>query len=370
MSRLISRLLTIGLAVTNSLRRRRPTASRPVRKILVAHHLLLGDTILLAPLLAKLAQRYPDAERVILCRPAVATLFSGRPYGFVAQPHDPRSFSSLREILAKGPFDIALVLGDNRYAWLARASGAKWIVGFEGDRPAWKNWMVDESHPHSTVPATWADMAAGLIDGAAPQAFRPGDWPAPAAKPPHVPGGPYAVLHVGASTPLKLWPAERWRALAAHLVELGVTPVWSVGPGETALVDEIDPLNQHPRHCGSLSLAQLWTLLVSAKLLICPDTGVAHLGKVVGVPTIALFGPGSIDIYGKGTFWRDAIYIALAEEPFPCRDQKLLFRRELTWVRRCGRSPSECLTPGACMQAIPLTRVKAAVDRLINCKAT
>lgn len=366
MSRLAARLLTLGLAAARTPGRRAPTPARPVRRILVAHYLLLGDTLLLAPLLAKLARLYPDAERFVLARPAVAPLFSAQPYGFRALPYDPRDSRSVRRILAAGPFDLAVVLGDNRYAWLARAAGARWIVGFAGDRPAWKNWMIDAAQPHPAAPAAWADMAAGLLPGAPPPPFRPGDWPAPAAGAPAAPATPYAVLHVGASTPLKLWPAERWRALAEHLRGRGIAPVWSAGRDEAALVEEIDPARRDPRHCGTLSLPELWHLLAGARLLVCPDTGVAHLGKLVGVPTLALFGPGSADIYGRGEFWRAAPYLGLTDAAFPCRDQQLLFRRELAWVRRCGRSPAACRTPGACMRAISLDSVEQAVAALLD----
>jgi ADP-heptose:LPS heptosyltransferase len=269
-------------------------------------------------------------------------------------------------LLEYGPFDLAFVLGDNRYSWLARAVGARWIVGFEGDRPAWKNWMVDTLRRHRSTPTAWADMAAELVDGEVPQAFRLGDWPVPDGPTFDTPSGEYAVLHVGASTSLKLWPTDRWRALARLLLEQGMTPVWSAGVDETRLVEEIDPEHRYPRYCGTLSLPQLWHLLAGARLLVCPDTGVAHLGKVVGVPTIALYGPGSSFLYGKGDFWRNAPYVGIAEDPFPCRDQKRLFRREIDWVRRCGRSPTACPTPGACMQAIPFCSVEKAVVALLD----
>jgi ADP-heptose:LPS heptosyltransferase len=365
-SRLPIRLLTLALAAVNAPLRRAPSASQPVRRVLVAHNLLFGDTLLLATLLAKLAARYPDAERIVLARPAVAPLFSGNPYGFRALAYDPSNFKSFRALFGHGPIDLAYVLGDNRYSWLARAAGARWIIGFENDRPAWKNWMVDELRPHPTSPTAWADMAASLVDGEAPQLFCPGDWPAPQAPRLEIPSGEYAVLHVGASTPLKLWPADRWRAVAKILFKQNITPVWSTGHGEAELIEEIDPERRYPRYCGTLSLPQLWHLLAGARILVCPDTGVAHLGKVVGIPTIVLYGPGSSFIYGKGEFWRNAPNIGVAEDPFPCRDQKRLFRREINWVRRCGRSPTSCPTPGACMQAISFSSVESAIGLLLN----
>jgi 3-deoxy-D-manno-octulosonic-acid transferase len=61
-----SRILVVLLALWQSLKlagKHRPD-SHPER-ILVAHHLLLGDTLTLTPLLAKLRQMYPRAEIVM-----------------------------------------------------------------------------------------------------------------------------------------------------------------------------------------------------------------------------------------------------------------------------------------------------------------
>lgn len=374
MSRFSARFLTICLALARRMRRRRPSEQYPVRRLLVAHYLLLGDTILLAPLLAKLASSYPEAERILLARPAVVPLFEGRPWGFRALPYDPRDFSTLLPLLQSGPFDLACVLGDNRYAWLARAIGARWIVGFGDDRPAWKNWMLDVAHVFPASPASLADIMANLVPGPEPTPFRPGAWPAPLFSASALPEGCYVVLHVGASTPLKLWSPERWMALAEALLSDGLTPVWSAGPGEATYVDHIDPGRRYRRYCGTLDLAGLWQLLAGARLLVCPDTGVAHLGKVVGVPTVALFGPGSADIYGAGSFWCAAPYRAMVAPDIPCRNQNLLFRRQIDWVRRCGRSVDACLRASAgltqdgeatsCMSAIALDQVLEACRQL------
>jgi len=104
-------------------------------------------------------------------------------------------------------------------------------------------------------------------------------------------------------------------------------------------------------------------LLANARMLVAPDTGVAHLGRVVGVPTVALFGPGSATVSGAGEFWRDAPYRAITVDPFPCRDQRILFRREISWVRRCARTLAECPEP-RCMQAISIAAVTEAIEQL------
>lgn len=373
MSRLPSRALTVGLAVASTLGRRARPADSSVRRILVAHYLLLGDTILLAPLLAKLAREYPAAERLVLARPAVAALFAGRPWGFRAIAYDPRDFSTFRELSGQGPYDLAYVIGDNRYAWLARALGAQWVIGFGDDRPRWKNWMLDEVHPLPAQPVAMADMFAELVAGEAPAPFVAGDWPPPPATDFALPTAPYAVLHVGASTSLKGWPAARWRQLADNLAASGVTPVWSGGPGEEALVAAVDSERRYPSFCGQLDLPGLWRLLAGARLLLSPDTGVAHLGKLVGVPTITLFGPGAAELCGAGAYWRNAPYRAVTVADFPCRNEQVLFRRRIDWVRRCGRNRAQCLAASAglpaepgfspCMSAIALDEVIGVIQK-------
>jgi len=339
--------------------------SGPVRRVLVAHNLLLGDTLMLTPLLAKLRHLHPDADVALLAAPSFVPLYASRPYGVRALPFSPSRSATARELLREAPFDLAVVPGDNRYSWLAAAMRARRIVAHAGPRPLTQEWFVDEKHPIPATPMAWGDMVAGLVDGAEPASYAPGDWPAPSATAFDAPLGAYAVLHVGASTPLKFWPPERWRALAAWLLERGVEPVWSGGPGEEAYVRECDPQGRHRSFAGRLDLAQMWRLLAGARLLVAPDTGIAHLGRVTWTPTIALFGPGSAVLAGLGHFWRDTPWHAVTEDPFPCRDQRVLFDRRVEWVRRCRRTPAECASP-RCMQALDLPRVQALADRLIT----
>jgi ADP-heptose:LPS heptosyltransferase len=358
--RVLVGLLALWRSLT-TLGRRRP--SEAPRRILVAHHLLLGDTLMLTPLLAKLRERYPEAEVVMTTPTAMAPLYQHRPYGVIALPHDPRDAAGLKGLLARPGFDLAIVPGDNRFSWLARALGAQWIIAFAGDRPAYKSWPVDDLIPYSYAPGAWGDMVADLIPGPPPAPYRPADWRAPDCRPFDVPSVPFAVLHVGASTPLKLWPAERWRTLAAHLEARGFAVVLSAGPGEEQLVAAVDPAGNYRACAGTLDLAQLWRLLAQAGVLVCPDTGIAHLGRIVGVPTVTLFGPGSHVLSGAGAFWRDSPYRAVTMDPFPCRNQHLAFKRELAWLQRCSRGVDEC-NDNRCMQVISPGQVISALDEL------
>lgn len=359
--RLRGRLLIFGRAAKVWLGARRQPPGE-LRRVLIAHHLLLGDTLMLTPLLAKLRQCHPEAEVVMAVPEAIAPLYQNRPYGVDALPWNPRA-PQTSPLFQEDGFDLALVPGDNRYAWLALALGARWIRAFAGDRPAYKSWPVDQLQAYVDAPGAWGDWVAELIEGPPPAPYTPSDWTAPAARTWDRPAGDYAVLHLGASSALKQWPSGRWQALAGELAAAGIEPIWSAGRGEETLVLAADPRARWRSYAGRLDLPQLWQLLAGARLLVCPDTGVAHLGRVVGVPTIALFGPGSSQLCGAGNFWRNSPYCALTVAPFPCRDQQLLFKRELSWVRRCARSSEECAAP-RCMEALELPLLSAAAAQL------
>jgi ADP-heptose:LPS heptosyltransferase len=361
-----SRLAGRTRVVLTALRRRATTAARrpprDPRRILIAHHLLLGDTLMLTPLLAKLRERHPRAELFMALPELVAPLYAGAPYGVRAIGWNPRK-PAASPIWQQAGFDLALVPGDNRFSWLALALGSRWIVAFGGDRPPRKSWPVDELRRYPGAPAAWGDIVATLVDGPAPARYARSDWPTPAAASFELPSRAYVVLHVGASSALKQWDPSRWRALAAAIEARGLEPVWSAGHGEDAIVRQCAGETRHRSYAGALSLPQLWHLLAHAALLVAPDTGVAHLGRIVGTPTVALFGPGSSTISGGGEFWRDAPYRAVTVSPFPCRDQRVLFKRDLAWVRRCGRTLAECAQP-RCMDAIDLDDVLAAIADL------
>jgi len=335
-----------------------------VRRILIAHHLLLGDTLMLTALLAKLRARYPAAAIAMTCPVPFVALYSGKPYAVEALPFNPHDAGTVSAILANGPYDLALVPGDNRHAWLALAAGSRWIVAHAGDTPDWKNWPVDESVNYPDTPTAWSDMAAQLADGPAAAPFRASDWPMPAARSFALPDQPYVVLHPGASTPLKHWPAARWTQLADWLASRGLRPIWSAGAKEAAVVAAADPQQRYASYAGQLDLAQMSRLIANANALVCPDTGIAHLGRVVGTPTLALFGPGSSVISGAGEFWRQCPFVALTERDFPCRDQTVLFRRHKDWIRRCGRSTREC-GHARCMDALGFERVHDALQGLM-----
>ena len=339
------------------------------KRILVAQGLRLGDTVLITPLLAKLRAQYPAAELVMTARKAIAPIYQNCTYGVDVWPYDPRDSTTVSVMPKDDGFDLAIVPGDNGLSWLATALGARWIVAHRGDRPIYKNWPVDEFHSYPSNPTAIGEIFADLVPGPAPRPFDPRDWPAPDYRAFVQPTSTYVVLHIGASSPLKLWTPENWRALADWLTAQALQVVWSGGNGEASLVAQIDPERRFTSYAGQLDLPQLWQLIANARLMVSPDTGVAHLARLTGTPTITLFGPGSRVLFGAGEFWRQCPCAEVMIEDFPCRDQHEVFQREIPWVRRCGRGLDECPAP-RCMSAIDVASVVTAASQLLAVEST
>lgn len=116
-------------------------------------------------------------------------------------------------------------------------------------------------------------------------------------------GRAYAVLNPGANDEAKRWPAERFSAVAAHLVlHHGLHVLINGSPAEAALADRVRDeartvVGERPGICIE-SLPPLGTTIGSLKaiirhaaILVTNDTGPRHIAAAFGVPCVTLFGP-------------------------------------------------------------------------------
>lgn len=122
-------------------------------------------------------------------------------------------------------------------------------------------------------------------------------------------GNGAVVLHPGAASGSRRWPAERWSWLAARLSVAGVPVLVTGSAAETGLCEQVvagagghappDPVVPGRRPAagtvrsvaGALDLPGLASLVAGARVVVCGDTGVAHLATAVGTPSVLLFGP-------------------------------------------------------------------------------
>jgi heptosyltransferase-1 len=114
-------------------------------------------------------------------------------------------------------------------------------------------------------------------------------------------GRPFAVLNPGAGWPSKVWPAERYGALARHLHGAhGVASVATWGlPAELPMAETIvGASGGHAQLAPPTTMRELASLCRRAALFVGSDTGPMHLAVAVGTPTISMHGPSRADWCG------------------------------------------------------------------------
>ena len=118
--------------------------------------------------------------------------------------------------------------------------------------------------------------------------------------PPHDPHGA-TVIHPGAASPARRWPAERWAAVARQEVAEGRKVVVTGSSAERELAAQVAEragLAPDAVLAGSTDLLGLAATVAGAGLVLCGDTGVAHLATAFRIPSIVLFGPTPPSLWG------------------------------------------------------------------------
>lgn len=102
------------------------------------------------------------------------------------------------------------------------------------------------------------------------------------------------VVHPGAAHRARQWPAERYAAVAGWAHAIGHDVVVTGSHSEASLARHVGRLAGLPSTAvlaGSTDLPALSALVAEARLVVCGDTGVAHLASAHGTPSVVLFGP-------------------------------------------------------------------------------
>jgi hypothetical protein len=114
-----------------------------------------------------------------------------------------------------------------------------------------------------------------------------------------VPDG--VVIHPGAASGSRRWPPDRYATVARWVADQGCQVVLTGGSDERELAGTVAARAGLPHasvRAGATDLAALADHVARARLVICGDTGVAHLASAFGVPSVLLFGPTSPERWG------------------------------------------------------------------------
>jgi ADP-heptose:LPS heptosyltransferase len=201
-------------------------------------------------------------------------------------------------------YDVALDLqGLWKSAGWARVSGARRVLGYGR---AWRREPASALFVSETLELPEAavhviDKNLALLRGLGIDAVGTREFPLPetsaeAARVERELGAEglrdFVVLNPGGGWVSKLWPGERFGALAAKLRERGLRSVVTWGPGEEALADRVVAASGGAaRRSFPTTLLEYVEIARRARLVVAADTGTLHLACAIRTPVVGLFGP-------------------------------------------------------------------------------
>jgi ADP-heptose:LPS heptosyltransferase len=109
------------------------------------------------------------------------------------------------------------------------------------------------------------------------------------------------VLHPGAASRARRWPAERWAAVARAERATGRAVLITGSAAERPLAEEVADaagLRADAVLAGRTDVRGLAATVAAAGRVAAGDTGVAHLATAFAVPSVTLFGPTPPALWG------------------------------------------------------------------------
>ena len=310
----------------------------------------MGDVIHALPATALLRQSLPGVRigwlierrwRELLCAPGIDLVGTrdemrtpGRPLvdevhlvdtrAWRKRPFSPavqRDFLSLIGQVRSRRYDCALDFqGAIKSALLARLSGARVVAGFRRPRegPARHLYGKQVEARAAHVIDQNLELARSWIrkDAAAAGAPETPVVNGASLLPRHLPSearidsalasmglaeSRLAILNPGAGWTAKQWAPARYGALALALAARGIRTVVNYGPEEDLLASEVDVFSRGIARPLPTTLSEFIALARRACLFVGGDTGPMHLAALLGVKTLALFGP--TDPARNGPYW-------------------------------------------------------------------
>ena len=300
----------LGIPLLNtfaSLRRRGVHPENP-RRIGLLFNPALGDTLLASAVTQDIRSIYPEARLILFATSANAAAAQLLP-GIDAIETLPitRPFESIR-ILRQSGLDMMLdfTAWQRITAFYTLMSGARFTVGFERKKQH-RHRGYDKTAPHRGDCHELENLRRltyflGARAHAAPRLLIP-DLPLPEAA---SSGAEVIVFHPwasGARSWLREWPDECWVGLARELKSSGRCFLVTGSPADEARCQALCQrltTDGIPAQVliGRKGIGEVARVLMHAKMLVSVNTGIMHLGAIVGTPTISINGPTSADRWG------------------------------------------------------------------------
>lgn len=289
-------------------------------RILITRLSAIGDCILTLPILNALRDRYPNAFLAWVVESSTAPLLQDHPAldKIIVAPRawlKRRSeILNLRRQLRNLKFDISVDPQSlTKSSLLARLSGAPRRIGFGGKNGREISRFLNNEHVEASKPHI-VDRSLELIRplGVCNPDVR-FDLPLYAASAEmasvYVRSGPlrdgFVIFNMGAGWKSKIWPPERYAAVAEFLgksYSLSSLVLWAGDEEKRRAEICAERSNGHAIVAPPTSLTDVASLTRHAQLFVGSDTGPLHLAAAVGTPCLGLYGvtrPRDCGPYGR-----------------------------------------------------------------------
>ncbi len=270
------------------------------RRLVILRALGLGDLLTAVPALRALADGFPQHERILAAPDALTPLAklitAGDGSPALHRVVHTRELEPLPAELSRA--DLAVNL---------HGSGPESHRLLLGAQPATTLWFSHPDIPQSRGAPAWrpgehevARWCRMLTEQGVPADpgridLLPPEGPAPAA------AVGATLVHPGAASRARRWPAERFAEVVSAEREAAREVVLTGGPDEVDLcrsIAERAGLSPAAVLAGSTDLTDLARAVGAADRVLCGDTGVAHLATALGTPSVLLFGPTAPSEWG------------------------------------------------------------------------
>lgn len=252
---------------------------------MVLRALKLGDLLTGIPALRALARAFPDHERVLVTPARFAPLLSHTGMHRISDSYD---LAPLDRALAGA--DVAVDLhgrGPESHALLLDLAPSRLVAWRHPEVPESSGAPVWRAEEHEV--ARWCRL---LEEYGVPA--DPSDLGVDPRRLPSSPAPGCTVVHPGAASGARRWPADRFAEVARREAADGRRVVITGGPEETELAHRVARLAGLPSRAvvaGRTGLVDLFSLVAGADRVVCGDTGIAHVATALATPSVVLFGP-------------------------------------------------------------------------------
>lgn len=258
----------------------------------------LGDLVMSTAFVKAVREAYPDASIDLLTKKGIDFLFDHFPEHNQRFVFDKNKFKGLSgawqfgKQLSKNNYDIFFCLPDSlSSAVMARASGAKKIVGFKKEM---RTFLLTNAYTKSGTMHR-VEEYVNLLEQFLQQKIL-----IPTVELTHdvLPGQQRIVINVNSEASSRRLPKQKAISLINKLSRDSSLQLLLVGsPKEQNWVDaiyqELDDKAQVVNLAGKTDMQQLIEIFSSSQLVLTTDSGPAHVSNALGTPTIVLFGAGN-----------------------------------------------------------------------------